>query len=117
MDELVARIAELREQEELASIKPPLDGREVMEYLGVGPSAIVGKALAFLLEERLEHGPMATDEAHSRLAEWARAQGIERSTADADAAKLYAQAPAASTPSSAVARKHSARPARPRNVA
>ena len=82
MDELVARIAELREQEELASIKPPLDGREVMEFLGVGPSAIVGKALAFLLEERLEHGPMSTAEAQDRLAGWARAQGIEPAPAE-----------------------------------
>jgi poly(A) polymerase len=77
MDDLEARIAELREQEELANIKPPLDGRQVMELLGVEPGAVVGKALKFLLEERLEHGPMSEDEARKRLAEWARAQGLE----------------------------------------
>jgi poly(A) polymerase len=75
MDELEARIAQLREQEELASIRPPLDGRQVMDFLGIAPGAMVGKALAFLLEERLEHGPMTEDEARARLAEWAeRAQ-------------------------------------------
>ena len=63
MDELEARIAELREQEELARIRPPLDGRQVMDFLGIAPSALVGEALAFLLEERLEHGPISEDDA------------------------------------------------------
>jgi poly(A) polymerase len=76
MDELEARIAELRGQEELARIKPPLDGREVMELLAIPPSAIVGKALAFLLEERLERGPIAEDDARKLLFAWAREQGI-----------------------------------------
>jgi poly(A) polymerase len=76
MDELDARIAKLREQEELARIKPPLDGRQVMDVLGIAPGATVGRALAFLLEERLEHGPMSEDDARDRLVAWARAQGI-----------------------------------------
>jgi poly(A) polymerase len=77
MDELEARIAELREQEELASIRPPLDGRQVMEFLGVPPGPVVGQALAFLLEERLEHGPISDAEAHEKLTAWARERGIE----------------------------------------
>jgi poly(A) polymerase len=77
MDELEARIAELREQEELARIRPPLDGRQVMEFLGIRPSATVGQALSFLLEERLEHGPMSEDDARERLASWARGRGLE----------------------------------------
>jgi poly(A) polymerase len=77
MDELEARIAELREQEELARIRPPLDGRQVMELLGIAPGRTVGEALAFLLEERLEHGPISDDDAREKLAEWARARGIE----------------------------------------
>jgi poly(A) polymerase len=77
MDELEARIAELREREELARIRPPLDGRQVMEYLGIEPSATVGEALSFLLEERLEHGPMTEEDARGRLAAWARSRGIE----------------------------------------
>jgi poly(A) polymerase len=78
MDELEARIAELREREELASIRPPLDGRQVMELLGIEPGATVGQALAFLLEERLEHGPMTEEEARKRLADWADERGLER---------------------------------------
>jgi poly(A) polymerase len=77
MDELEARIAELREQEELASIKPPLDGREIMEFLGVEPGRIVGEARDFLLEARLDEGPIDKDDAYARLAAWARERGIE----------------------------------------
>ncbi len=77
MDELEARIDELREKEELARIRPALDGRQVMELLGIGPSATVGQALSFLLEERLEQGPMSEDDARERLTEWARARGLE----------------------------------------
>jgi poly(A) polymerase len=77
MDELEARIAELREQEELDSIKPPLDGRQVMEFLGVEPSRVVGDALDFLLEARLDEGPIDEADAYTRLAVWARERGIE----------------------------------------
>jgi poly(A) polymerase len=77
MDELEARIAELQEKEELARIRPALDGRQVMEFLGIGPSATVGQALSFLLEERLEHGPMTEDDARERLAEWARSRELD----------------------------------------
>ncbi len=73
MDELEARIAELQEKEELSKIRPDLDGREVMAFLGVPPGPIVGRALAFLLELRLDKGPIGKDEAYKRLAEWARA--------------------------------------------
>jgi poly(A) polymerase len=77
MDELEARIAELREQEELARIRPDLDGNQVMKFLGVPPGRVVGEALEFLLELRLEEGPLGEDEAYARLAAWARARGIE----------------------------------------
>jgi poly(A) polymerase len=70
MDELVARIAELREQEELDSIRPELDGKQVMEHLGVSPGPVVGDALDFLLELRLEEGPLGTEEATKRLDAW-----------------------------------------------
>ncbi len=70
MDELELRIAELREQEEIDSIRPGLDGKEVMEHLGVGPGPVVGEALAFLLEVRLEEGPLPRDEVTKRLDEW-----------------------------------------------
>jgi poly(A) polymerase len=70
MDELEARIAQLAEQEELASIRPELDGRAVMKHLGLEPGPDVGKALAHLLEIRLEEGLIGEDEAYRRLDEW-----------------------------------------------
>jgi poly(A) polymerase len=77
MDELEARIDELREQEELARIRPALDGNRVMQFLGVPPGRIVGEALDFLLELRLDEGPVDESEAYERLAEWARERGVE----------------------------------------
>jgi poly(A) polymerase len=70
MDELEDRIAELREQEALDAIRPDLDGRQVMAHLGVPPGPAVGEALAFLLELRLEEGPLGDDEALRRLDAW-----------------------------------------------
>lgn len=70
MDELEARIVELAEQEELASIRPELDGRQVMEHLGIAPGPLVGEALAYLLEIRLDEGPIGDDEALKRLDAW-----------------------------------------------
>jgi poly(A) polymerase len=74
MDDLDLRIAELREQEELAAIRPELDGNEVMARLGVAPGRVVGEALDFLLELRLEEGPLGEDEAGRRLDAWWAAQ-------------------------------------------
>jgi poly(A) polymerase len=70
MDELEARVDELREQEELAAIRPDLDGRQVMEHLGIPPGREVGDALAFLLELRLDEGPLGEAEAERRLDAW-----------------------------------------------
>jgi poly(A) polymerase len=72
MDQLEARIAALRRQEELAAIRPDLDGREVMDQLGLRPGPEVGQALAHLLELRLDEGPLGKDEARRRLEEWWR---------------------------------------------
>jgi poly(A) polymerase len=77
MDELEERIVELRKREEIDKIRPELDGRQVMEFLGVPPGPIIGRALAFLLEIRLEEGEIGEPEAYKRLEEWARVQGIE----------------------------------------
>ena len=70
MDELDARIAELRQQEELDALRPDLDGNQVMELLGIGPGRAVGQALAFLMELRLDEGPLGDEEAAARLREW-----------------------------------------------
>ncbi|MGH2718852.1 MAG: HDIG domain-containing metalloprotein, partial [Actinomycetota bacterium] len=70
IDELEARIRELATQEELMALRPALDGRQVMEHLGINPGPLVGKALAFLMEIRLDEGEIPTDEAFTRLDEW-----------------------------------------------
>ena len=70
MDDLEERIAELEAAEELASIRPELDGREVMEHLGLPPGREVGEALQFLLEIRLDEGLIGEDEARRRLDAW-----------------------------------------------
>ena len=69
-DSLEERIARLSEEEELASIRPDLDGNEIMEILGIGPGREVGEAYRFLLELRMEEGNLAPDEARARLLEW-----------------------------------------------
>jgi poly(A) polymerase len=76
-DELEERIARLEAEEELASIRPPLDGRQVMTLLGIPPGPLVGKALAHLLELRLDRGPMPEEEAVAALRDWAKEQGLE----------------------------------------
>jgi len=70
IDELERRIDELRQQEELAAIRPDLDGNEVMAQLDIPPGPLVGEALDFLLELRLEEGPLGKEEASRRLAAW-----------------------------------------------
>lgn len=76
MDELEQRIEQLEAAEELAAIRPELDGREVMEHLGIAPGPLVGEALEMLLELRLEHGPVGRDEALRRLDAWSLARGL-----------------------------------------
>ena len=70
MDELVDRIAALREQEELDAIRPDLDGSQVMDRLGIAPGRDVGQALEFLLELRMDEGPLGEEEAYRRLDDW-----------------------------------------------
>ena len=77
MDELERRIAELRAQEELAAIRPDLDGRDVIEHLGIAPGRMVGAALAHLLEARLEHGPIERERALALLDEWWAGQSTD----------------------------------------
>lgn len=69
-DSLEERIARLMEQEELSKIRPDLDGAEVMELLQIKPGADVGKALDFLLELRMEHGPLGRERATEELMQW-----------------------------------------------
>ncbi|MFF8384118.1 CCA tRNA nucleotidyltransferase [Streptomyces kanasensis] len=74
-DGLEDRIAQLQEQEELDAIRPDLDGNQIQETLGIRPGPEVGRAYKFLLELRLENGPMGQDAAAAALREWWAAQG------------------------------------------
>jgi poly(A) polymerase len=69
-DDLEDRIVALSAQEELASIRPDLDGEAIMRILQVKPGPIVGRAYKFLLETRLDHGPLGELEATERLRSW-----------------------------------------------
>ncbi len=76
-DDLEARIARLRTQEELDKIRPDLSGEQIMALLGIGPSRTVGAARSHLLALRMEHGPLGEQRATDELLAWARAQGLE----------------------------------------
>ena len=70
MDDLEVRIAELAVAEELASMRPELDGEDVMAILDVAPGRVVGEALSFLLEVRLDEGLIGRETVTTRLIEW-----------------------------------------------
>ena len=70
MDELEARIAELRAQEELDAMRPDLDGNQIMEILGLEPGRAVGEARDFLMDLRIDEGPLGEEEAAKRLRAW-----------------------------------------------
>jgi poly(A) polymerase len=69
-DDLEARIARLAEEEELASIRPDLDGNEIMEILDIKPSRKVGAAYNHLMELRLDRGPLGREVAIEELKKW-----------------------------------------------
>jgi poly(A) polymerase len=74
IDELEERIVELRAQEELDALRPPIDGNQVMDHLGIPPGPTVGAAMRMLLEHRIEEGPYTEAEAFTMLDEWDRDQ-------------------------------------------
>jgi poly(A) polymerase len=74
-DDLEERIASLAEQENLDALRPPLDGKQVMDRLGLEPGPAVGEALEFLMELRMERGPVPEDEAYGLLDEWWKERG------------------------------------------
>ncbi len=71
-DHLEARIERLAQQEELARIRPDLDGDEIMEILGIGQGPLVGRARSYLLDLRMENGPLGKEAATEELRRWAR---------------------------------------------
>ena len=75
LDELEARIIELSKKEELSKLRPPLDGNQVMSYLGLDPGPQVGEVMDILLEKRIDDGPYSPIEAFSVVREWALSKG------------------------------------------
>jgi poly(A) polymerase len=73
---LEQRIAELSEQEELARIRPELDGNDIMRILGIPPGPMVGRAYDFLLELRIAQGVLGRERVTQELLRWAAAEGI-----------------------------------------
>lgn len=69
-DELESRIAVLQEQEELAKVRPELNGNEIADALGIRPGPVLGRAYAFLLELRLDRGVIGREAAEQALREW-----------------------------------------------
>jgi poly(A) polymerase len=77
-DGLERRIAELGEQEELARIRPELDGNAIMRILGIPPGPVVGRAYDYLLELRISEGELGREEVTQRLVRWAaEEEGID----------------------------------------
>lgn len=74
-DDLEARIAELSAKEDLARVRPDLDGNEIMELLGIPAGPQVGQAWTFLKELRLDRGPLSREEATAELLSWWNARG------------------------------------------
>ena len=74
-DHLEHRIAELAEQEEINAIRPDLDGSAIMAILGIAPGPQVGEAYRFLMELRLDRGPLGPEEAERALRDWWGSRG------------------------------------------
>src|SRR5262249_26503816 len=76
-DALEERIARIQAEEDLARVRPDLDGNAIMELLGVPPGPVVGEAWRYLKELRLDRGPLSHDEAVAALYAWAAARGLQ----------------------------------------
>jgi len=76
-DDLEARIARIAEAEDLARVRPDLDGNAIMELLGIPAGPVVGRAWQYLKELRLDRGPLSRDDAAAALLAWARDQGLQ----------------------------------------
>lgn len=76
IDELEERIADLSEREELAKLRAPIDGHEVMAYLGMDPGPQVGEIMGILLEKRIDDGPYTATEGFEVAREWAMERGM-----------------------------------------
>jgi poly(A) polymerase len=76
IDELEERIVELREQEEIEALRAPIDGNDVIDYLGIQPGPAVGQIMKILLERRIDEGAYSAAEAFAMVRDWALDQGL-----------------------------------------
>jgi poly(A) polymerase len=76
-DDLEARIEQLAAQEELASMRPDLDGHAIMAILGIPEGPLVGRAYKHLTELRIELGPLGREVAIAELLRWAETEGLQ----------------------------------------
>jgi poly(A) polymerase len=76
IDDLEERIIDLSAREELAKLRAPIDGHQLMEYLGIDPGPQIGVIMDILLEKRIEDGPYPPDEAYQVARDWATENGI-----------------------------------------
>ena len=88
-DDLENRIVALREQEELDAIRPDLDGDQIMEILGLRPSRAVKLARDYLMELRLENGPMGEEAAKAALLDWWSSEEIREIAAEYQARQAH----------------------------
>lgn len=77
IDQLEVRIAELREQEAIEALRAPIDGNDVISYLGVRPGPLVGEVMDMLLERRIEDGAYSPAEAYAMTRTWAIEHGLD----------------------------------------
>jgi poly(A) polymerase len=77
LDELEERIVKLEEEEETAKIRPPIDGNDVMKYLGLAPGPQVGEVMRMLLDARLDGEIETPEDAYRLIGDWAKERGIK----------------------------------------
>ena len=87
-EELEWRIDELSKAEEIGAMRPDLDGTQIMELLGIGAGPVVGEAYRFLLERRIEEGPLGEERAAAELVAWWAARNDGSVTAEPHEAEV-----------------------------
>jgi poly(A) polymerase len=97
-DNLEERITYLAEREELEKIRPDLDGNQIMKILGIREGPLVGQAYRYLLELRMEYGPLGTERATQELRRWAEAEGLAVAGAPGDGGDSAGGGPAGEDP-------------------
>ncbi len=77
IDELEDRIEELKAQEEIEKLRAPINGNDVITYLGIKPGPLVGEIMDILLEKRIDDGAYSEEEAYRIVREWAASKGLD----------------------------------------